>query len=163
MWYSVIDGDRTFLNWSVLNCFLTKKQICYRKFFILICHLNCILWMKDNIRHVVYTFLNAVFKPSLKIGVYAFQCLTINCCHFLPDCLLQIGQGARFVSTAMWFEVPLQKKVTSGQMMEPSGPRDIAETWNYPSWKHATNHVHWQSCSVWGGTILLKINILHVV
>ena len=156
------DGNRTFLKWSVL-VFLTKKQFYYRKIFVIACHLNCILWMKDNVRLVVSTFLNAVFKPLLKIGIYAFQHLTINCCHFLPDCLLQIRQGARFVSIDVWFEVSPPKKVTSGQIRGPWEPWDVAETWNDPSWKHATNHVHWQSCSVWGGTILLKINILHIV
>ena len=95
------DGNRTFLKWSVLTCFLTKKQFYYRKIFVITCHLNCILWMKDNVRQVVSTFLNAGFKPSLKIGVYAFQHLTINCCHFLPDCLLQIRQDARFVSNLL--------------------------------------------------------------
>ena len=78
------DGNRTFLKWSVLTCFLTKKQFYYRKIFVISCHLNCILWMKDNARQVVSTFLNAVFKPLLKIGIYTFQHLTINCCHFLP-------------------------------------------------------------------------------
>ena len=67
--------------------------------------------MKDNVRQVVSTFLDAVFKPSLKIGVHAFQHLTINCCHFLPDCLLQIGQGARFVSIDMCFEVSPQSEI----------------------------------------------------
>ena len=117
------DGNRTFLKWSVLPCFfLTKKQFYYRNIFVIACHLNCILWMKDNVRQVVSTFLNAVFKPLLKIGVYSFQHLTINCCHFLPDCLLQIGQGARFVSTVTRFEVSPQKKVTSGQIRGPWGP-----------------------------------------
>ena len=60
---------------------------------------------------MVSTFLNVVFKPSLKIGVYAFQHLKINCCHFLLDCLLQIGQGARFVSTDIWFEVSPQNEI----------------------------------------------------
>ena len=104
------DRSRTFLKWSVPTYFLTKKQFYYRKIFVITCHLNCILWMKDNVRQVVSTFLNAVFKPSLKIGIYPFHHLTINCCHFLPDCLLQIGQGARFVSIDMWFEVSPQKK-----------------------------------------------------
>jgi len=112
LYVQVTDGNRTFLKWSVLTCFfLTKNQFYYRKIFVITCHLNCILWMKDNVRQVVSTFLDAVFKPSLKIGVHAFQHLTINCCHFLPDCLLQIGQGARFVSIDMCFEVSPQSEI----------------------------------------------------
>ena len=161
--YRVTDGKRTFLKWSVLTCFLTKKQFYYREIFVIACHLNYILWMKDYVRQVVSTFLNADFKPLLKFGVYTFQHLTINCLP-LPPWLPPSDRTRCKVCEyrhVIW-GIPT-KKVTSGQIRGPWGPWDVAKTWNDPSWKHAMNHVHWQSCSVWGGTILLKINILHVV
>jgi hypothetical protein len=37
-------------------------------------------------------YLNARFKPLLESSVRVVQNLMINCCHFLLDCLLQIGQ-----------------------------------------------------------------------
>jgi len=121
------------------------------------------LWMKDNVRQVVSTFLNAVFKPSLKIGVYAFHHLTISCCHFLPDCLLQIGQGARFVSIDMWFEVSPQKKSHKWSNQETLGAMGCLRNVKWPfletcdeprpltivqcvGWHHPVENKHFACC-----------------
>jgi hypothetical protein len=96
--YRMTDGNRTFFKWTVLTWFSTKQSFCNTKLYRITCHLKCILRMKDNARQVVSTSFNAHFQPLQKRGVCAVQHLTINCCHSLLDCLLQIGQGAGLVS-----------------------------------------------------------------
>ena len=104
-------------------------------------------------------FLDAVFKPFLKIVHDMGQQLTIDRTNFLTDGFLQIIQRTGFVSVNTRFQIPPKEKITRWKIGRTRGPRHVSETGNEVPGKHVSNNGHWLVCSVRCGTILLKPHI----
>jgi len=104
-------------------------------------------------------WLDAVFKPFLKIVHDTGQQLTIDRANFLTDGFLQTIQRTGFVSVNTRFQVPPKKKITRWKIGRARGPRHVSETGNEVPGKYVSNNGHWLVCSVRCGTILLKPHI----
>ena len=102
-------------------------------------------------------FLDAVFKPFLKIVHDTGQQLTIDRINFLTDDSLQIIQHTGFVNVNTRFQIPPKRKNHTLKDRENEGSRHVSETGNEVPGKHISNNGHWLVCSVRCGTILLKV------
>ena len=102
-------------------------------------------------------FLDAVFKPFLKIVHDTGQQLTIDRTNFLTDGFLQIVQRTGFVSLNTRFKISPKEKNTRWKIGRTRGPQHVSETGNEVPGKHVSYNAHWLVCSVGCGTILLKV------
>ena len=102
-------------------------------------------------------FLDAVFKPFLKIVHDTGHQLTIDRTNFLTDGFLQIIQRTGFVSVNTRFQIPPKEK----SHVERSGVRGGHGTSPKREMRCPgnmfRNNDHWLVCSVRCGTILLKV------
>ena len=105
-------------------------------------------------------WVDAVFKPFLKIVHDTGQQRMIHRTNFLTDGFLQIIQRTGFLSVNTRFQIsPKENKTTRWRIGRARGPRHVSETGNEVSGKRVSNNGHWLVCSVRCDTILFRQHI----